>query len=89
TTTINVLNSTYNNESFINTFSDNEARLFFSDFILFVEGETELEVFGNMSLSDHFSHLKHIDIYKSSSNVIGERINPSYSNSAIPYIFLF
>ncbi|EBL8326400.1 hypothetical protein DLQ17_26895, partial [Salmonella enterica] len=39
-TSIRTLNSTYDNESFINIFSDNEARLFFSDYILFVEGET-------------------------------------------------
>ncbi|TKF31869.1 ATP-binding protein [Vibrio kanaloae] len=89
TTSIHTLNSTYDSESFINTFSDNEARLFFSDYILFVEGESELEVFGNMRLSEHFPHLRNIDIYKSSSNVIGERVNPSYSNSAIPYMFLF
>jgi predicted ATP-dependent endonuclease of OLD family len=88
-TSIHRLNSTYDNESFINIFSDNEARLFFSSFILFVEGETELEIFGNMKLSEHFPHLRNVDIYKSSSNVVGERINPSYSNSAIPYMFLF
>lgn len=88
-TTISKLNSTYDNESFINIFSDNEARLFFSDFILFVEGESELEVFGNMKLTEHFSHLKNIDLYKCSNNVIGERVNPSYSNTAIPYMFLF
>ena len=88
-TKIQLLNSTYDSESFLNIFSDNEARLFFSDFILFVEGETELEIFGNIKLSEHFPHLKNVDIYKSSSNVIGERINPSYSNSAIPYMFLF
>lgn len=89
TTSVNTLNSTYESESFINSFNDNEARLFFSDFILFVEGETELEVFGNMNLCNHFKHLRDIDVYKSSSNVIGERVNPSYSNSAIPYLFLF
>lgn len=83
------LNSKFDNESFINIFSDNEARLFFSSYILFVEGETEQEVFGNMKLAKHFPQLMSIDIYKSSSNVIGERINPSYSNSAIPYLFLF
>lgn len=88
-TSIRILNSTYDNESFINIFSDNEARLFFSDYILFVEGETELEIFGNMKLAEYFPHLKNIDVYKSSSNVIGERINPSYSNSTIPYMFLF
>ena len=83
------LNSYFDNESFINIYSDNEARLFFSDFILFVEGETELEVFGNMRMASHFSHLKNVDVYKCSNNKIGERINPSYSNSAIPYLFLF
>ncbi|KZX68607.1 hypothetical protein A3712_13230 [Vibrio sp. HI00D65] len=88
-TKISKLNSTYDNESFINIFSDNEARLFFSDFILFVEGESELEAFGNMKMTEHFPHLRHVDIYKCSSNVIGERINPSYSNSSIPYLFLF
>ncbi|MBD0785833.1 AAA family ATPase [Vibrio sp. Y2-5] len=88
-TTIHRLKSTYNSESFINIFSDNEARLFFSSFILFVEGETELEVFGNMRLIEHFPHLRNIDIYKCSSNIIGERVNPSYSNSSIPYLFLF
>lgn len=88
-TSIKKLNSEYNSDSFINIFSDNEARLFFSNFILFVEGETELEVFGNMKLSKHFPQLTKIDIYKSSSNVVGERVNPSYSNTAIPYLFLF
>lgn len=88
-TVISRLNSTYDSDSFINIFSDNEARLFFSSFILFVEGETELEVFGNMKLSKHFPQLEKVDIYKSSSNVVGERVNPSYSNSAIPFLFLF
>lgn len=88
-TKLSVLNSTYDSESFINIFSENEARLFFSDFILFVEGETEVELFGNIRLADWFPHLKKIDVYKSSSNTIGERVNPSYSNAAIPYLFLF
>ncbi|MEV3841372.1 retron Eco8 family effector endonuclease [Aeromonas veronii] len=88
-TVVTRLNSEYDSDSFINIFSDNEARLFFSNFILFVEGETELEIFGNMKLSKHFPQLEKIDIYKSSSNVIGERVNPSYSNSAIPYLFIF
>lgn len=88
-TKVNKLNSHYDSDSFINIFSDNEARLFFSTFILFVEGETELELFGNMRLCKYFPQLTSIDIYKCSSNVIGERVNPSYSNAAIPYLFLF
>jgi len=89
TTRVDYLKSNFDNESFINIFSDNEARLYFSKFILFVEGETEQEVFGNAKLAQHFPHLNEIDIYKSSSNVIGERVNPSYANSSIPYLFLF
>lgn len=88
-TEVKLLNSTYNDENFVNVFSDNEARLFFSEYILFVEGETELEVFGNARLMSLFPHLRKVDVYKCSSNTIGERINPSYSNSAIPYLFLF
>ncbi|WP_404320261.1 retron Eco8 family effector endonuclease [Malaciobacter canalis] len=76
-------------EKFINVLSDNESRLFFSDFILFVEGETELEIFSNKKLHEKFPKLKRIDIYKSSSNVIGANINPSNIKASIPYLFLF
>jgi len=88
-TIVQKMNSTYNDKRFLNIFSDNESRLFFSNFILFVEGETELEIFGNKKLLEKFPILKEIDIYKSSSNVLGSYINPSYSNTAIPYLFLF
>jgi AAA15 family ATPase/GTPase len=88
-TIVQKMNSTYKDKRFLNIFSDNEARLFFSNFILFVEGETELEIFGNKKLLEKFPILKEIDVYKSSSNVLGSYINPSYSNTAIPYLFLF
>ena len=88
-TIVQKMNSTYKDKRFLNIFSDNESRLFFSNFILFVEGETELEIFGNKKLLKKFPILKEIDIYKSSSNVLGSYINPSYSNTAIPYLFLF
>jgi len=88
-TVVHKMNSTYEDKRFLNVFSDNEARLFFSNFILFVEGETELEIFSNKKLLEKFPKLKKIDVYKSSSNVLGAYINPSYSNTAIPYIFLF
>ncbi|EMQ2082833.1 TPA: retron Eco8 family effector endonuclease [Yersinia enterocolitica] len=87
-TRCNILHSTYKDRRFLNMFSDNEARLFFSDFILFVEGETEQELFGNQKLRDKFSQLNKLDIY-SGNNVLTENINPSYSNSSIPYLFLF
>jgi len=88
-TIVQKMNSTYKDERFLNIFSDNEARLFFSNFILFVEGETELEIFRNKKLLNKFPKLKEIDVYKSSSNVLGSYINPAYSNTAIPYLFLF
>ena len=83
------MNSTYKDKRFLNVFSDNEARLFFSDFILFVEGPTELELFSHKKLLVKFPQLKRTDIYASSDNVFSENINPSYANTSIPYLFLF
>ena len=83
------LDSRYNKNNFLATFSDNEARLFFSDFILFVEGQTELEAFGNVKLRRQFEYLDNVDIYQNSSNTSNESINPSSTNAAIPYLFLF
>lgn len=88
-TIVKKMHSSYSDSRFINVFSDNEARLFFSNFILFVEGESELEIFGNKKLLEKFPVLKQIDIYKSSSNVFSDNINPDYSNTSIPYLFLY
>lgn len=43
--------------------SDNEANLFFSEVCVFVEGDTELEVFRNNNLRILYSKLNKIDIY--------------------------
>ncbi|WP_102298109.1 retron Eco8 family effector endonuclease [Vibrio cyclitrophicus] len=88
-TKLQKMNSTYNENNFLSIFSDNEARLFFSKFIFFVEGETEQEIFGNFKLQSKFRSLKEIEIYKCSNNKIAEGINPSYSNTSIPYLFLY
>lgn len=80
--------SQYKDIRFLNIFSDNEARLFFSDFILFVEGETELEVFGNLKLINKFKQLEKVDVYKMNAVSLGG-INPDFSNAAIPYLVLF
>lgn len=88
-TIVNKMNSKFDDERFLNIFSDNEARLFFSRFILFVEGETELEIFANQKLKEFFPVLKRIDVYKSSSNVLSSSLNPSYNNSSIPYLYLY
>ncbi len=93
-TIVQKMNSTYDDERFLNIFSDNEARLFFSNFILFVEGATEQEVFLNKKLINSFTNIKgekflqNIDVYPS-NNVILKYINPSYSNTSIPYLVLY
>lgn len=87
-TIIQKMNSQYEDSRFLNIFNDNEARLFFSNFILFVEGETELELFGNKKLTEIFPFLKDIDIY--ATNDVGLKyLNPSYSNTSIPYLVLY
>ncbi len=88
-TIVKKIYSQYTDKRFLNIFSDNEARLFFSSFILFVEGDTELEIFRNKNFLNFFPILKEIDVYQSATNVTIENINPSYSNTAIPYILLF
>lgn len=88
-TRVGVMRSTYEDRRFLNIFSDNEARLFFSDIILFVEGDTELEAFSNFSLSKKFVHLNQVEIYQASSNVYLENLNPNRSKLSIPYYYLF
>lgn len=87
-TIVQKMNSQYADKRFLNVFSDNEARLFFSNFILFVEGATELEIFCNKSLLEKFSKLKDMDVYPT-DEVVLKYINPSYSNTAIPYLVIY
>lgn len=79
------LNSKYDDPRFINMISDNEARLFFSEYILFVEGSTEVELFRNYNLQQQFPALKRLDVYDC-DEVMLKNINPGYSNAAIPYL---
>lgn len=87
-TVVNKLNSQYNDTRFLNVFSDNEARLFFSDFIFFVEGATEMELFSNYNLCRHFKFLSKIDIYETNDLTL-KYLNPSYSKAAIPFQILY
>lgn len=87
-TVARTINSYYNDKRFLNVFSDNEARLFFSQYILFVEGETELEIFGNLLLNKRFESLRCIDVYRT-NEVMLKAINPSNSNLSIPYLILY
>ena len=93
-TIVQKMNSNYDDKRFLNIFSDNEARLFFSNFILFVEGATEKELFSNRKLIDKFKNekgqkfLQNIDVYETNDLVL-KYINPSYSNTSIPYLVLY
>lgn len=87
-TKINKLNSHYKDTRFLNIFSDNEARLFFSNYILFVEGATELEVFRNYKLAQMFKFMNDIDVYET-DEVILQYLNPKFSKAAIPFQIIF
>lgn len=87
-TTVSLLNTKFKDKRFLNVFSDNEARLYFSDFILFVEGETELELFGNMRLIEYFDFLINVDVYKT-NEVILRSLNPRASKAPIPYLNIY
>ncbi|MCL1049843.1 retron Eco8 family effector endonuclease [Shewanella abyssi] len=82
------ISSHYRDKRFLNVFSDNEARLFFSEYILFVEGETELEIFGNLALNNKFKCLRNIDVYRT-NEVMLKAINPTNSKLSIPYLILY
>lgn len=86
-TQIKKINSTYSDDRFLNIFSDNEARLFFSEYIVFVEGATELELFRNLSLLDLYPTFSYVDIYDA-NDVILDNINPGYSKAAIPFVIV-
>ncbi|WP_073531413.1 retron Eco8 family effector endonuclease [Serratia marcescens] len=86
-TIVSKLNSKYDDARFINMLSDNEARLFFSEYILFVEGSTEVELFRNYNLQKLFPVLKRLDVYDC-DEVMLKNIKPSYSNAAIPFLIV-
>ena len=89
TTDISSARSNYSDQNFLSNFSDNEARLFFSSFILFVEGRTEKELFENHSLIARFPHLIGVDVYHAPDEKVSKKITPEFVNTAVPYRFLF
>lgn len=69
--------------------SDREASLFFADFLLFVEGVSEVELFSNKMLVSLFPILKKVEIVNTNSNDhILKMLGPNKSNAAIPYLIL-
>lgn len=64
-----------------------ETACYFSDYLLFVEGETEHQVFQNKKLRTLFPFLKKIHIYPyGSNNQLIKYVCPLYINIGIPYI---
>ncbi len=68
---------------------DDHINSYFSKRILFVEGETELELFSNPYLQILFPQLKKIDVFQAmSQEPILNIMNPQKNKSKIPYICL-
>lgn len=68
---------------------DDHINSYFSKGILFVEGETELELFSNPYLHILFPFLKTIDVFQAmSQEPILNIMNPRKTKSNVPYIYL-
>ena len=69
--------------------TDDHINSYFSRAILFVEGETELELFANPYLRALFPKLKYIDVFQAMSQApILNIMNPRLSLSGVPFICL-
>lgn len=69
--------------------TDDHINSYFSRAILFVEGETELELFSNPYLRMLFPKLRSIDIFKAMSQApILNIMNPRLTHTNIPYLCL-
>jgi predicted ATP-dependent endonuclease of OLD family len=69
--------------------NDQEASLYFSNKIAFVEGETELELFGNEYLNETFKFLEDVEFYsyKADDGFIGAA-HPRKRNYNTPYLII-
>ncbi len=69
--------------------TDDHINSYFSRGILFVEGESELELFSNPYLKILFPELKKIDVFAAMSQIpVLKIMNPSLVDTNIPYICL-
>lgn len=68
--------------------SEAESSFYFSRGIVFVEGQTELELFSNENLLNLFPFIKKIDFFHYSSDILYKIIHPSMQNFNVPYIVL-
>lgn len=68
---------------------DDHINSYFSKAIIFVEGETELELFSNPYIQMLFPKLKYVDVFKAmSQEPILNIMNPRMSQSKVPYFCL-
>lgn len=69
--------------------ADDHINAYFSKVNLFVEGETELELFSNPYLRILFPQLKRVDVFKAvSDKPVLNIMSPKLTNSQVPYICL-
>lgn len=87
TEVIELANSNENKHKLL--ISENEASYLFADYLLFVEGITEIELFSNKILRNLFPVLKKIDLVNTKSNDHVMRVLlPENNKSKIPYLIL-
>ncbi|WP_042141889.1 retron Eco8 family effector endonuclease [Paucisalibacillus sp. EB02] len=72
-----------------NILSDEEASYYFSEQIVFVEGNTELELFNNNNLMTLFPFLRQVDFYSFDGDTVNiSTIHPEIRNTKIPYLII-
>lgn len=72
-----------------NIISDEEASYYFSEQIIFVEGNTELELFNNSNLLTLFPFLRKVDFYAFDGDTVNiSTIHPEIRNTKIPYLII-
>lgn len=67
--------------------NDAEAESYFSDVVIFVEGQTEIQILKHRKLVNMFPELRRITIYNTkSTDTITSIITPEFANMTVPYI---
>lgn len=85
---VNKVKSNYNHRE-RNIINDLEASLYFSNKIVFVEGNTELELFSNEKLRKLFKFLNDIDFYSFDADSINiGTAHPNVRNYKVPYLII-
>ncbi len=68
---------------------DNEAESYFANAIVFVEGQTEIQLLKNKNIASLFPKLKKATIYNTESDDSATKlIRPKYNNPTIPFLVL-